>query len=415
MTSTSTEAHKLPGEVWVLVFANAVIALGYGVVAPVLPQYARHFGVSISSATFVITAFALMRLVFAPAAGMLVVRLGERRIYVSGLLIVALSTAACAFAQTYGQLLAFRALGGVGSTMFFISALGLMIRISPPDARGRVAGLFSSAFLIGSVGGPVLGSLTAGLGLSAPFLIYGGALLVAAVVVFVSLRHSALAAPAEDTDPTVHVRDVLHNRAYRASLLSNFATGWSAFGLRIALVPLFVAEVLGRGPRMAGLALATFAIGNVSAVIPSGYLSDRTGRRMLLIVGLAAAGAATAAVGFTVSVPLFLVTALLAGFATGMFSSPQQAAVADILGSKARGGTAVAAFQMMADLGSIMGSFLVGQIAEHLSFSWAFAITGVILTVAALGWVAAPETRVPSQPEHTPTRPLGPEVGGEVP
>ena len=53
---------KLPGEVWVLIAANAVIALGYGVVAPVLPAYARHFGVSISAATFVITAFALMRL-----------------------------------------------------------------------------------------------------------------------------------------------------------------------------------------------------------------------------------------------------------------------------------------------------------------------------------------------------------------
>ena len=46
-----------------LITANAVIALGYGVVAPVLPQYARNFGVSISAATFVITAFALMRLV----------------------------------------------------------------------------------------------------------------------------------------------------------------------------------------------------------------------------------------------------------------------------------------------------------------------------------------------------------------
>ena len=57
--------------------------------------------------------------------------------------------------------------------MFTVSSLGLMIRISPPDARGRVAGLFSSAFLIGSVGGPVLGSLTAGLGLAAPFVIYG--------------------------------------------------------------------------------------------------------------------------------------------------------------------------------------------------------------------------------------------------
>ena len=98
-------------EVWVLIAANAVIALGYGVVAPVLPQFARNFGVSISAATFVITAFALMRLCFAPASGMLVQRLGERRIYVSGLIIVALSTGACAFAHTYWQLLVFRALG----------------------------------------------------------------------------------------------------------------------------------------------------------------------------------------------------------------------------------------------------------------------------------------------------------------
>ena len=54
---------SLPREVWLLVAANVVVAFGYGVVAPVLPQYARHFGVSISAATFVITAFAVMRLV----------------------------------------------------------------------------------------------------------------------------------------------------------------------------------------------------------------------------------------------------------------------------------------------------------------------------------------------------------------
>ena len=103
-----------------------------------------NFGVSISAATFVITAFALMRLVSAPPAGLLVQRLGERRVYISGLVIVALSTGACAFAQTYWQLLLFRSLGGLGSAMFTVSSLGLMIRISPPDARGRVAGMFSS-------------------------------------------------------------------------------------------------------------------------------------------------------------------------------------------------------------------------------------------------------------------------------
>ncbi|RTL49134.1 MAG: MFS transporter, partial [Rhodocyclaceae bacterium] len=105
---------RLPAEIWVLAGANIVIALGYGVVAPVLPAYARNFGVSISAATFVITAFAAMRLIFAPPSGLLVQKLGERRVYLTGLLIVALSTLACAFAETYWQLLVFRSLGGAG-------------------------------------------------------------------------------------------------------------------------------------------------------------------------------------------------------------------------------------------------------------------------------------------------------------
>jgi len=406
---------KLPGEVWVLVSANAVIAIGYGVVAPVLPQYARNFGVSISAATFVITAFALMRLVGAPPAGLLIQRFGERRVYISGLLIVALSTAACAFAETYWQLLLFRSLGGLGSAMFSVSSFGLMIRISPPDARGRVAGLFTSAFLVGSVSGPVLGSLTVGLGLAMPFIIYGVALLVAVAVVFISLRNSSLATPDVASEPAISVRTALRNRAYRAALASNFATGWSAFGLRIALVPLFIVEVLHRGAGMAGLALATFAIGNVAVVFPSGYLSDRVGRRVLLLIGLPVAAVATLLVGFTTSLPIFLAAAFLTGAATGIFISPQQAAVADIVGSKARGGTAVATFQMMADFGAILGSLVVGQIAEHFSYGAAFAVSGVILLLAAVGWAFAPETRPRPSTGHTPARPLGPEAGGELP
>jgi MFS family permease len=274
--------------------------------------------------------------------------------------------------------------------------------------------MFSSAFLVGSVGGPVLGSLTAGLGLAAPFAIYGVALLIAAAVVFINLRHSALASPADDLEEPVTLRNALRNRAYCSALFSNFATGWSVFGLRIALVPLFVTELLHRGPRVAGLALATFAVGNVAAVIPSGYLSDRIGRRTLLIVGLAVSGVATMAVGLASSLTLFLAGALVSGAAAGMFTSPQQAAVADIIGGKARGGTAVATYQMMADAGAIFGSLAVGEIAQHVSFGAAFVISGVILLVAAVGWVMAPETRQrPS--EHTPARAIGPEVGGELP
>ena len=185
--------------------------------------------------------------------------------------------------------------------------------------------------------------------------------------------------------------------------------------MRVALVPLFVVEVLGGSPGVAGLALTAFAVGNISVVIPSGYLSDRLGRRTLLIVGLTLAALSTGAVGFTTSLPVFLVAAYIAGAATGIFVSPQQAAVADVVGSRSRGGTAVATFQMMADVGSIGGSLLVGLIAQYLSFSWAFVISGAIMLLAALAWVFAPETHRRPPAGHTPVRPLGPEAGGEVP
>ncbi len=370
-----------------------MIALGYGIISPVMPSFARTFGVSINAVTFLVTVFSVSRLCFAPISGLLVQRLGERRIYISGLLVVALSTGACAFSQTYGQLLFFRAVSGVGSTLFYVSALGLMIHISPADARGRVAGIFTTSFMVGAVGGPAVGGLTAGWGLTAPFVVYGVALLGVAVVLFYGLRNSTLAAPAPPTRSKVTMREALRFRAYWSSLLSNFATGWSAFGLRVALVPLFVSDVMGRGVGVIGVVLAAFAAGNALAVIPSGYLSDRMGRRTLLIAGLGASGVATVALGVVSSLPAFMAAACVSGATTGIFMSPMQAAVADILGSEARAGTPVAAVQMASDLGAIIGSMTVGWVAERLSFGWDFGLSGMVLLIAALGWVLSPETR----------------------
>lgn len=401
-TAWRERKERLPREAWVLIAANVVSAIGFGVVSPVLPTYARTFGVSIEAVTFAITVFSVMRLCFAPPSGLLVQRLGERTVYLAGLLIVAFATGACAFVDKYWELLLLRAIGGVGSTLFFISALGLMIRISPPDARGRVAGLFASSFMVGLVAGPLVGSLFAGLGLRAPFVIFGVAMLATTAVTWWSLRNSELGAPAEHVDAPVTLRMAWQHKAYRSALVSNFATGWSVFGLRMAIIPLFVSDVLGRGPRMTGLTLAVFAIGNVLVVMPSGYLSDRIGRRVLLIGGLLACSVATVGLGVASSLTLFLITAGVAGAASGVFASPQQAAIADILGNAARAGTAVATFQMMADLGAVAGAMGVAKIAERFGFGWGFAVSGAVTFAAAVVWMFAPETQHVAPPEPEP-------------
>ena len=80
-----TQAPKIPHTIWVLVAAAFIIALGYGLIAPVLPQFAGSFGVSMAAAGAVVSVFAAARLLGAPGAGLLVDKLGSRPIYLTGL------------------------------------------------------------------------------------------------------------------------------------------------------------------------------------------------------------------------------------------------------------------------------------------------------------------------------------------
>ena len=386
--------RSIPRGIWVLLSANVVIALGYGLIAPALPTFARSFDVGITAASAVVSAFAVMRLIFAPGAGKLIAAVGERRIYLIGLVIVALSTLACAFAQNYWQLLVFRGLGGIGSTMFTVSAMGLLIRMAPDDIRGRVSGYFSAGFLIGNITGPLVGSALVGLGLRIPFVVYAIALIIASIVVATQLRADAHAPePGRQTGGVaVSLATAWRHRAYRAVLVSNFANGWASFGVRIAVVPLFVVDGLGEDAGMAGVVLAAYAAGNMIAIIAAGRISDVHGRRTVILPGLVVVSVATVAMGLTTSIVLTVVVSGIAGLGSGLFVPTQQATLADVLGNKVRGGSALAAFSMASDLGAVSGPIVVGFIASTAGFTTAFAVTGAVTAVALLLWLFAPET-----------------------
>ena len=383
----------LPRDIKVMLVAAFLIALGFGLVAPVLPQFATTFDVGATAAAVIVSIFAFMRLVFAPAGGALIVRLGERPVYVAGLLIVAASTAACAFAQDYWQLLIFRGLGGAGSVMFTVASMALVVRLAPPESRGRVSGAYASAFLIGNVCGPVVGGLLAGYGLRVPFLVYAAALVLAALVVQTQLSHvPAASRPDGGTAPAMELRAALHDSAYRAGLLSSFANGWATFGVRMATVPLFAVAALNAGPESAGWALAVFAAANAVALTFSGKLADSLGRKPLMISGLLVTGTATAAIGFTHDLVWFLAATAVAGIGSGLLGPAQQAVMADVVGNERSGGRVLAIFQMTADSGAIIGPVLAGLLADRLGYGWAFGVTGGVLVAAAAGWMLARET-----------------------
>ncbi|MGC5614901.1 MFS transporter [Georgenia sp. Z1491] len=401
------DSEPMPREIWFLVVASFIVAMGYGLVAPVLPTYARSFGVGVTAATVVVSAFAFMRLVFAPVGGSLVGRLGPRVVYVTGLVVVALSTGASAFAGDYWQLLTFRGLGGIGSTMFTISAASLVIALAPVAKRGRASALFGSGFLLGNVLGPVLGAALSGLGLRAPFIIYGVGLLVAAALVAVFVRPSRAAreaakarVDAPPTQPPMRVAEAMRDPAYRASLVSGFTHGWANMGVRMAIIPLFVVTVAGAGDWSPGVALASYAIGTLVTLRWSGRAIDRVGRRPLLMGGLAFSALTALLLGLSFHVVMVLVLCVLGGVAAAAIQPAQQAVLADVVGRERSGGPVVARSQMAMDTGTILGPIVSGVLVDSVGYAWAFGVAGVILLVGLLPWRTAPETLERTRPDH---------------
>jgi MFS family permease len=401
----------LPWEVWALLAGSFLVAAGYGIVAPALPVFARSFGVGVTAAAAVVSALPVLRLLFAPISGRLVARVGERAMYLTGLLVVAASTGACALATSYAQLLVYRGLGGIGSTMFTVSAFSLIFRLAPEGRRGQVSGLFTGSFLLGGITGPAFGGLLVTVDLRAPFVVYAVALVLATAVVGGLLARSTdvgVRAP----DPTVEpltIGRALRSPIYRAALTSGLATGWAVQGVRVALVPLFVAVALGREPLWAGIALTVFAVGDGAMLLATSGLSDHRGRRPVVIGGLAMVAVGTACLGVLPNLGVLLVASLVAGAGAGLLQPAQGAAVADLVGSRRSGGPALSGFQMASDVGAIIGPLAAGALAQYVGFGAAFGVSGAV-ALAAMGiWLvtAEPDSRDQtggSPPEEAGTR-----------
>ena len=387
----TTAKPKLPFEVWALVAGAFTVALGYGVVAPAIPQFALEFGVTNFAASAIVSAFAGMRLVAAPLAGWVVAKFGERASYTTGILIVAGSTGAAALAQDYTQFVVLRGAGGVGSAMFTVAATALLVKLSPLNARGRVASLNAAGFLLGGLLGPVFGGIVAGFGLRAPFIFYFVMLIIAATVVAVALRNSqAAGAPipkaAQEADKApMSFGAAVRIPQYRSLLLSVFAFGWASFGVRVSIVPIFVAVVFGGDAAMAAWVLAAYAAGNAVLIFPSGKWTDAVGRKPLLISGLIVLTLSYAVFPASPNLVIAMAVMFAAGAGSALANPAQQATLADVLGFRSGGGV-VAGYSMASDLGGVMGPLIAGAIVDFGGFGWAFGVTAALLALAVMGW-----------------------------
>nr|WP_208383570.1 MFS transporter [Modestobacter marinus] len=392
-----------------------VVALGFGIVAPAIPLFVRDYGVGTTAVGFAISAFAFFRFVSAFAGGSLVERIGERAVLAAGLAIVAVATAAAALAGNFPLFVALRAAGGIGSAMFTVAALSLLLRTAPAAQRGRAAATYQGGFILGGIAGPAAGGFLAEISPRLPFFVYGGFLLVAGVVALVLLRPAALppvGGAADDPHPAVDqvrgagpapaavpalgedgggLRAALRSRAYVAALVANLGVGWVLFGVRNSLVPLYVTEELGKTVAWAGAGLLAGSVAQAIGLLRAGRLADTWGRRPSLLLGSGLATAAIAVLVLPPSTAAFLLSMATFGLGASLLASVPAAVVGDV--SPGRGGRVVAVFQMVADLGAVAGPLVAGWLTDAFSYQVAFAVSAAVLGAALVAALAMPRDR----------------------
>lgn len=397
----------LPTEVVILSSVAFCVALGFGIVGPAIPIFADQFGVSAFWASAVVSVFAAMRLLGALPAGWLVDRTGERITLATGLTIVAVSSAFAGFSTTYAQLLVLRGIGGLGSAMFTVSALALLLRTVGPEQRGRASSAFQGGFLLGGVAGPAVGGIVLGISIRLPFFVYAATLGLAVVVVVTMLAKAELrdrlepaAAPTTETRPWTSVLgEALKNRAYVTALAVNLGNGFASFGLRSALVPLFVVNSLHLDKAWAGYGALASAAVQAPLLVRAGRTADTRGRRIALMLGTSITTIGFLGLALTGSLWAYLAAMGVLGAGAAFLGAGPAAVVGDITLGR-REGPVVATFQMMSDVGAIAGPLIAGAIVVATgSYETGFLVGVGVLTATFAMAATMPETLRRTVPE----------------
>jgi len=358
--------------------------VGIGIIAPLLPVYARDLGATGVWVGVIFAGYAISRTVILPFVGKLSDRRGRKIVISVGLFMFTVTSFTYVLADNVGVLLVIRLLQGVAAGFVQPISQAYIGDIAPEGEEGKWMGLFNAAFLVGWGCGPLIGGiLNDHFGMDSAFYVMGG--LNALAFLGVAFFLPEVARKKVETAPRSSFRDMASSRLSWG--LFSFQVGDSAHrGIVQTFIPVFGSIALNLSSSLTGTILSVLVLGAGLIQIITGRLADRFNKRLVVVIGsigiIVSGLVIPQSAGFWTML-VFLAIAIV-GDATAV---PSASALVIEEGRKYGMGLSMAMFNMGLGVGMSVGPILAGLAADLWGTESAFYYMAALMLVCTLAFI----------------------------
>jgi MFS family permease len=369
-----------------LLLAVFTVMLGVGIIAPLLPAYARSLGANGIVLGLIFSIFSFFRTFFTPVTGILSDRWGRKHFMSAGMLAYFILSLAYVQAHTTPVLLTVRALHGLAAAFIVPVANAYVADLSPPQQEGRYMGLFLASFLAGFALGPGLGGvLHDRLGMASCFVTLGllALLALSLLLVFVPNLPTGLQRRGKARQGWKW-GELLKSHIILTLLVFTFVSSIGR-GSIVSFVPLLAQEKLGMSATLLGIVLSTNLSLAAALLLPFGILADRADRKRILLAGTFLSGLMFLALPHATGLWSLLFVNIVLGIATAL-AFPAAQAIAVTLARGKGMGAVIAMLQAATGAGFATGPLVSGMIYKSYGIEWVFhACSGFLLLASVYG------------------------------
>jgi predicted MFS family arabinose efflux permease len=354
-------AERTRPRLTVLFSILVVDLIGFGIVVPILPFWAEHFGANGLLLGLLLTSHAAMQFIFAPRWGRLSDRIGRRPVMLMTIAGTTLALLALGFADSLAQIFLARVLSGIFGANTSV-ATAYLTDVTEESERTRWMGMVGASFAVGFTLGPPIGGLLAPLG-------HGVPMLAAAALSFVNLVWAVIRLPEperreqQSAAPLTNRLEVLRQPA-----IGRICAVYFLFSLAVTQLETTFAFFMSHrfGYDAFGVAMVMFGMAIVMGGIQGGgmkRLAARFRERQLVLGGLVLMSVAFACVPWPGSVAWLMLPLLLAAIGRGI-SQPPMMSLVSLSAEPGSRGIVMGVFQSCASASRVLGPVVAGALYD---------------------------------------------------